>query len=180
MIILDNIYKINLLYKNYIRQYSKEYLKGNTLYIGDCLINNNSNLKKNLYIKEFVKTYKNNFFKLLMNNCKVYAEIEDSQLCLICLDNLDLFDVEHNICNNCNIKCHKKCIETWYKNNKNICPICLKNKTEINVIDNSIQQYNYDNNNNDNYDNNDNIWKFVIAFSIFSIVICVIYISVNN
>lgn len=179
MIILDNIYKINLLYKNYIRQYSNEYLKGNTLYIGDCLINNNSNLKKNLYIKEFVKRYKNNFFKLLMNNCKVYAEIEDSQLCLICLDNLDLFDVEHNICNNCNIKCHKKCIEKWYKNNKNKCPVCLKDKTQINIIENSIQQYNYDN--NENYENyNDIIWKFVIAFSIFSIVICVIYISVNN
>ena len=179
MIILDNIYKINLLYKNYIRQYSKEYLKGNSLYIGECLINNNSNLKKILYIKEFVKTYKNNFFKLLMNNCKVYAEIEDSQLCLICLDNLDLFDIEQNICNNCNIKCHKKCIKEWYKNNKNKCPVCLKDKTQINIIENSIQQYNYDN--NENYENyNDIMWKFVITFSIFSIVICVIYVSVNN
>ena len=38
MIILDNIYKINLLYKNYIKQYSIEYLKGNYIYVGNCLV----------------------------------------------------------------------------------------------------------------------------------------------
>jgi hypothetical protein len=172
MIILDNIYKINLLYKNYIKQYSNEYLKGNFIYIGDCLINNKGNLYKNIYIREFIKIYKNNFIKLLMNNCEIYSEIEQLQLCLICLENLNLFDIEDNICITCNITCHKKCIEDWYKNNKNNknkCPICLKYKNEVIEIKN-YQQYN----------NTNKLWRNIMICSILSIVIIIVYISVKN
>ena len=37
--------------------------------------------------------------------------------------------IKINICTNCDVKCHKKCLNTWYKKHKKKrCPICLKSK----------------------------------------------------
>tara|TARA_Y100000389_G_C17344222_1_gene454974 strand:- start:215 stop:742 length:528 start_codon:yes stop_codon:yes gene_type:complete len=148
MIKVDNIKKINYLYKNYIKQYSPEYLSGSTIYIGDCLINNNKPLYINLYIREFIKKYKNNFIKLLMDNNKIYNELNDEQLCVICLEDLKILPITDNICNTCNIKCHTECLSQWYaeKNKNNVCPICLKVNNEINnQLNNDLEEeYNMD------------------------------------
>ena len=138
MIKIDNIKKINYLYKNYIKQYSPEYLSGSTIYIGDCLINNNKPLYINLYIREFIKKYKNNFIKLLMDNNKIYNELNEEELCVICLEDLKILPVTTDICDICNIKCHTKCLNEWYseKNKKNVCPICLKIKNNVNNVNN--------------------------------------------
>lgn len=62
-----------------------------------------------------------------INNEDIYVEIKNPTLCIICLEELD--DNIKNICVNCNIKCHTKCLRKWYKSKrKHICPICLKTK----------------------------------------------------
>ena len=62
-----------------------------------------------------------------MDNEDIYVEIKNPSLCIICLEELD--DNIKNICINCNIKCHTKCLRNWYKSKKKqICPICLKTK----------------------------------------------------
>lgn len=62
-----------------------------------------------------------------MNNEDIYVEIKNPTLCIICLEELD--SNIKNICINCNIKCHTKCLRNWYKSKKKqICPICLKTK----------------------------------------------------
>lgn len=51
----------------------------------------------------------------------------DKELCVICLEYIDLNDkYEENICNKCNLSFHKECINKWYeKKEKKLCPICL-------------------------------------------------------
>ena len=62
-----------------------------------------------------------------MDNEDIYVEIKNPSLCIICLEELD--DNIKNICINCNVKCHTKCLRNWYKSKKKqICPICLKTK----------------------------------------------------
>ena len=62
-----------------------------------------------------------------MDNEESYIEIKNPTLCIICLEELD--DNIKNICINCNIECHTKCLRKWYKSKKKqICPICLKTK----------------------------------------------------
>ena len=126
MIILDSSKKIDIIYKNYIKQFSEAYIKGNHLYVGESL-NNTSYINK-IYIEDFIKQYSKCFINLYMNNNKIYPELCDDKLCIICLENLneDIIDV----CCKCNIKCHKSCVISWYKNNKKtVCPICLKSKS---------------------------------------------------
>lgn len=61
------------------------------------------------------------------NNEDIYIEINNPNVCIICLEILDNDIID--ACNNCNIKCHKICLLKWYKSNrKQICPICLKTK----------------------------------------------------
>ena len=74
-----------------------------------------------------------------MKNEEIYIDINNKFLCIICLEILNESVI--NICDNCNIQCHKKCLNNWYKNKKKkICPICLKSKNyykkkrEINII----------------------------------------------
>ena len=76
-----------------------------------------------------------------MNNEDIYVEINNHILCIICLEDLD--DNIKNICINCNIKCHAKCLHNWYKSKrKKICPICLKTKNyyEKKMRENNIEE----------------------------------------
>ena len=151
MIKLNSYKKYNILYRNYIKQYSKAYISGSHLYVGDSL--NNASYIKKLYIEQFIKKYSNNFIKLYMNNNKIHNELYGENLCIICLEDLneDIID----ICHKCNVKCHIDCLNNWYKKNENkICPICLKSEeyylnilknknntnssTNSNIIDNGI------------------------------------------
>ena len=62
-----------------------------------------------------------------INNEDIYVEIKNPTLCIICLEELD--DNIKNICINCNIECHTRCLRKWYKSKrKQVCPICLKTK----------------------------------------------------
>ena len=62
-----------------------------------------------------------------MDNGDTYIEIKNPVLCIICLEELD--NNIKNICINCNVKCHTKCLRNWYKSKKKqVCPICLKTK----------------------------------------------------
>ena len=135
MIKIDSSKKCNILYQNYIKQFSKSYLCGSILYVGDSL--NNASYTKKLYIENFIKKYSSNFIKLYMSNNKVHNELYSESLCIICLENLNENIVD--ICHKCNIKCHKRCINNWYrKNEKKVCPICLKSEEYyLNILQNS-------------------------------------------
>jgi len=61
----------------------------------------------------------------LTENESIYIEINNTDICVICLENLD--DNVKKACYKCNIKCHKKCLRDWHKSKKKkVCPICLK------------------------------------------------------
>lgn len=124
MIKLDSLRKYDILYKNYINQFSKSYIKGSPIYVGDSLLN--TNIKKMEYIKNIIKQYKNIFIDLYMNNNKIYVMLNEENNCIICLEELN--EEIMDVCTNCNVKCHIKCLYEWYKNNNNkeMCPICLK------------------------------------------------------
>ena len=102
------------------------------------------------------------------NEEDIYIEINKPNLCIICLEILDT-DIK-DACNNCNIKCHIKCLRKWYKSNrKQICPICLKTKNfyrnkkiqqlleeNMNEEERHINSINITNNEIDNDEINDN------------------------
>lgn len=148
MIILNSSKKIDIIYKNYIKQFSEAYIKGNHLYVGES-INNASYIKK-LYIEDYIKKYSKCFINLYMNNNKIHCELYSDKLCIICLENLNEDVI--NVCCKCNVKCHKDCVISWYENNnKKVCPICLKSKsyyinkekdTQINNNETIIELYN--------------------------------------
>jgi hypothetical protein len=157
MIKLNSYKKYDILYKNYIKQFSKAYISGSHLYVGNSL--NNASYIKKLYIENFIKTYSNNFIRLYMTNNKIHNELYRENLCIICLENLneDITD----ICHRCNVKCHKNCIINWYKKNEEeLCPICLKSEAYyLNILKNSDNidediQINSDNNLQINLQNN--------------------------
>jgi len=74
-------------------------------------------------------------------------ELNDTNtLCIICLEDLDndIMDT----CDNCDIKCHIKCLYEWYiKKNDELCPICLKKTDSINNTVNEL--FNNPENNDD-------------------------------
>ena len=159
MIILDSSKKIDIIYKNYIKQFSEAYIKGNYLYVGDSL--NNASYIKKLYIEDYIKKYSEYFIKLYMNNNKIHNELYSDKLCIICLENLngDIIDV----CCKCNVKCHTKCVISWYKNNrKNVCPICLKSES-------------YYLNNEEDEENNINIEIYNDNYGCINTIISTIY-----
>lgn len=96
-----------------------------------------------------------------INNEDIYVEIKNPTLCIICLEELD--GNIKNICINCNIKCHAKCLGKWYKSKrKKICPICLKSKKyyekkmiENNNIENIAIVLNEENNIEEIHNNQD-------------------------
>ena len=174
MIILNSFNKIDILYRNYVKQFSKAYIKGSILYVGDSLTNSNY-FHKNIQVQNIIKTYKNIFIGLYMNNNKIYEEVNDENLCVICLEDLnkDIMDV----CHKCNVQCHIKCLYDWYKkNNEEICPICLQNEEYyLNLLENNKNnknnKYNIDNesmvdniNNNNDIENSNNIDNYIIVY----------------
>ena len=134
MIKLDSFKKYNILYKNYINQFSETYLIGSPIYVGDSL--NHAPYIKKIYIEHFIKTYSNSFIKLYINNNKIHNFIYDEKLCIICLENLNEYIV--NVCHKCNVICHKECIDNFYKTkHDNICPVCLKSEEYyLNILKN--------------------------------------------
>ena len=144
MIILNNINKIDILYRNYIKQFSKAYIKGSILYVGESLKNVNI---KSLEVENIIKRYKKIFIDLYMNNNKIYDEVSNNNLCVICLENLN--ENIKEVCHKCNVKCHIKCLYNWYeKNNKEVCPICLKTEDYyLNILKgNDIKEINKEEN----------------------------------
>ena len=98
-----------------------------------------------------------------MDNEENYIEIKNPTLCIICLEELD--DDIKNICINCNIECHTRCLRKWYKSKKKqICPICLKTKKyyeKKRIENNEIEVQNIsivlnEENNIEEIENNDN------------------------
>ena len=195
MIKLNSSKKCNILYKNYIKQFSESYIKGSVLYVGDSL--NNASYIKKVYIENFIKKYSSNFIKLYMNNNKIHNELYSDSLCIICLENLDEHIVD--ICHKCNVKCHNTCITKWYKKNgKKVCPICLKsedyylnllinnpNNTQQNnvSINQHINQNILDNIADNIFDNNIlfirtgilDLFKKFCSFCLISIIICMLF-----
>ena len=53
MIILNNFNKIDIMYRNYIKQFSKAYIKGSVLYVGESL--KNVDIYKVLYVEKIIK-----------------------------------------------------------------------------------------------------------------------------
>ena len=152
MIILNSFNKIDILYRNYVKQFSKAYIKGSNLYVGDSL-KNSKYFRKSVFVQNIIKTYKNIFIELYMNNNKIYEEVNNENLCVICLEELneDIMDV----CHKCNVKCHIKCLYDWHKqNNEEICPICLQ--TEQYYLD-LLEGNNAKNNDNNMVENINNI-----------------------
>lgn len=150
MIILNSFNKIDILYRNYVKQFSKAYIKGSHLYVGSSL-KVADNFQKSIFVQNIIKTYKSIFIDLYMNNNKIYEEVNNENLCVICLEELeeDIMDV----CHKCNVKCHIKCVYDWYKqNNEEICPICLQTEEYyLNILENNNTT---DNNNDDSNLNN--------------------------
>lgn len=196
MIKLDSSKKCNIMYKNYIKQFSESYIKGSILYVGDSL--KNASYIKKLYIENFIKKYSSNFIKLYMNNNKIHNELYSENLCIICLENLNENIVD--ICHKCNIKCHKKCINNWYKKNgEKVCPICLKSEQYyLNVL---VNNPNINNIQHTNENTNENIlhnivytifynnilfiqtnildlFKKIFSFCLISIIICMLFFMV--
>ena len=144
MIKLNNLNKYNILYKNYIKQFSPAYLQGCPIYIGDCLLNNNKSIYINKNITNIINKYKNNFINLLMTNNKVQEELINEDLCFICLEKLNLYPIKTDFCNKCHIKCHIHCLNLWHNETQkqNICPICLSNNENNKENEGSIVEYN--------------------------------------
>ena len=146
MINLNSYNKIDILYRNYVKQFSLAYIKGSPIYVGKSL-KSCININKNLAIQKLIKTYKNNFIELYMNNNKIHDELIAENICIICLEplNENIMDV----CHKCNVKCHIQCLYDWYRKQKaEVCPICLesedyylnvlKNNSNTNIPNNSI------------------------------------------
>ena len=76
---------------------------------------------------------------------KVYDELIESDVCIICLEDFDEdSDIINKFCNNCNINAHKTCLEKWCKvKNDNICPICFDDIDTIITINDNVNNYNY-------------------------------------
>ena len=61
----------------------------------------------------------------------------NSILCVICLEELD--DEIMEACDKCKIHCHINCLYNWYiKNGVELCPICLKQTDNNNIIKNDL------------------------------------------
>lgn len=82
-----------------------------------------------------------------MDNEEINIEIKNPTLCIICLEELEELDNNiKKICVNCNIKCHKNCLQKWHRSKKKpVCPICLKTKKyykRVNLLEqnNSINE----------------------------------------
>ena len=155
MIILNSFDKIDILYRNYVKQFSKAYIEGSSLYVGDSL-KNVTYFRDSIRIQNIIKIYKNIFIELYMNNNKIYEEVNNENLCVICLEDLD--DEIMDVCHKCNVKCHIKCLNDWHKkNNEEICPICLKSEDYyLNILKNNINN-NTDENNEENINNIEDI-----------------------
>ena len=156
MIILNSFNKIDILYRNYVKQFSKEYIKGSHLYVGSSL-KFADNFRKSIFVQNIIKTYKSIFIDLYMNNNKIYEEVNNENLCVICLEELeeDIMDV----CHKCNVKCHIKCVYDWYKqNNEEICPICLQTEEYyLNILENNNTTDNSNDSNNDSNNDDSNL-----------------------
>ena len=76
---------------------------------------------------------------------KVYDELIESDVCIICLEDFDEdSDIINKFCNNCNINAHKTCLEKWCKvKNDNICPICFDDIDTIITINDNVNSYNH-------------------------------------
>ena len=176
MIKLNSYKKYDILYKNYIKQFSKAYISGSHLYVGDSL--NNASYIKKLYIENFIKIYSKNFIKLYMTNNKVHNELYRENLCIICLE--DLNEDIRDICHKCNVKCHNDCITNWYKKKKeDVCPICLKSEAYyLNILkknSNSLVD-NIDNNIQINLENMLYIQRYLNCIEIFNkLSICCLF-----
>jgi len=144
MIVLNSFNKIDILYRNYVKQFSKAYIEGSNLYVGDSL-KNADYFRKSVFVQNIIKTYKNIFIELYMNNNKIYEEVNNENLCVICLEDLneDIMDV----CHKCNVKCHIKCLYDWHKKNKKeICPICLQTEQYyLDLLESNNLNYNENN-----------------------------------
>ena len=88
MINLNSYNKIDILYRNYVKQFSLAYIKGSPIYVGKSL-KNCININKNVAIQKLIKTYKNNFIELYMNNNKIHDELIAENICIICLEPLN-------------------------------------------------------------------------------------------
>ena len=137
-----------------------------------------------------------------MNNNKIHNELYSENLCIICLENLNenLNENIVDICHKCNIKCHKKCINNWYKKNgEKVCPICLKSEQYyLNVL---VNNPNINNIQHTNENTNENIlqnivytifynnilfiqtnildlFKKIFSFCLISIIICMLFFMV--
>lgn len=155
MIVLNSFNKIDILYRNYVKQFSEAYIKGSNLYVGDSL-KNVKYFRESIRIQNIIKIYKNIFIELYMNNNKIYEEVNNENLCVICLE--DLNDEIMDVCHKCNVKCHIKCLNDWHKkNNEEICPICLKSEDYyLNILKNNINN-NTDENSEENMNNIEDI-----------------------
>lgn len=153
MIKLDSYNKIDILYRNYVKQFSPAYIKGSPIYVGKSL-KKCLNINKNIVIQNLIKTYKKNFIDLYMNSNKIHDELIAENICIICLEplNENIMDV----CHKCNVQCHIQCLYDWYKKqDAEICPICLETEEYyLNILENSSNKNN--NTNNSNSDINDN------------------------
>ena len=136
MITLDNFTKYDILYRNYVKQFSKAYIKGSNIYVGESL-KKCDNIYKCLYVQNFINIYKNIFINLYMTDNKVFNEVNEENLCIICLEELNENIME--VCHKCNVKCHIQCLYDWYRKNNQteICPICLKTEEYyLNLLNN--------------------------------------------
>ena len=124
MIKLDSYNKIDILYRNYVKQFSPAYIKGSSIYVGKSL-KNCININKNIVIQNLIKTYKKNFIDLYMNSNKIHDELIAENICIICLEPLD--ESIMDVCHKCNVQCHIQCLYDWYKKqDAEMCPICLE------------------------------------------------------
>lgn len=152
MIKLDSYNKIDILYRNYVKQFSPAYIKGSSIYVGkslkDCI-----NINKNIAIQNLIKTYKKNFIDLYMNSNKIHDELIAENICIICLEPLN--ESIMDVCHKCNVQCHIQCLYDWYKKqDAEICPICLETEEYyLNILENGSNK----NNDTDNSDVNDNL-----------------------
>ena len=156
MIVLDSYNKIDILYRNYVKQFSSAYIKSSNLYVGESL-KSSSNFNKSILVQRIIKTYKKNFIQLYMNSNKIHDELIVENICLICLEPLNESIID--MCHKCNVKCHINCLYDWYKKqDAEICPICLQTENYyLNLLNNNNNPDNPDNpDNTDNPDNPDN------------------------
>ena len=105
MIILNKSYKYNLLYKNYINQFSDSYIKGSPLYVSESY---NDLGFKEMYIHNFINLYKSKFIKLYINNNTINQIIKDEGVCNLCFDTINK---NYSTCLYCKSKYHNDCIE---------------------------------------------------------------------